>query len=67
MRRASGQFSTVNSMSASVNSLSSRLPVDGMADDFDEDDGPNDDAFESLFVDAKNYTISLVYDFYLMF
>jgi hypothetical protein len=56
MRRASGQFSTVNSMSASVNSLSSRLPVDGIADDFD-DDGPNDDAFESLFVDAKNYTI----------
>lgn len=31
MRRASGQFSTVKSMSASVNSLSSRLPEDGIA------------------------------------
>ena len=31
MRRASGQFSTVKSMSASVNSLSSRLPDDGIA------------------------------------
>lgn len=31
MRRASGQFSTVKSISASVNSLSSRLPDDGIA------------------------------------